>query len=252
MDQAPVYYKSKSEWERLWFNHGKHLGRKGAPPSNSRKNKHRVECASWSKVWFPYGIKFFAHQVPFPPDITANIWERAMGLLFTQTGLDVNCSLRTYPPKNNLRPIFDLATTPQQDEISYARFMNALATIQARHLGAIFILTGVHIRRYDWSAVPRGEDDKFNHGIANMQAGVGLANIGLEEDVAVSNICHETLHLLGFYGHHHDYSVRGFGDNESCVMDPNNDHHLLCERDLLAVRSFWRGVEQRLGQRFFR
>ena len=54
---------------------------------------------------------------------------------------------------------------------------------------------------------------------------------------------HEGIHLLGLNVHHEDTKVKGYRNEESCVMEYNAPVINICEKCSDALNSFWKGIK---------
>jgi len=63
---------------------------------------------------------------------------------------------------------------------------------------------------------------------------------------------HETYHLLGYPYEHETERVQGYLHGLECNMQEGSQKLETCEKCFDALQSFWKGIEERTGSKFFK
>ena len=65
---------------------------------------------------------------------------------------------------------------------------------------------------------------------------------------------HETGHLLGYAEHHSGFgtNVKGYSSVSDCNMDWQASTRVTCDKCKAAITAFWRGIEYRTRERYFK
>ncbi|MCX5750531.1 MAG: hypothetical protein NT099_02480 [Candidatus Saganbacteria bacterium] len=241
-------FASKQEWEYAWHVYGKALGKRNTPAPAKQCDRVEGDFPSWEKGWIQQGITVMAHLANGmdPPEASYLAWLATSKSVFSQ--LPIAVSVDFSPTPRALRAILASATDPAASEICYAKFMAGLSGIQRRYPRALMVMTDSSVQPHNWDRYPRKPEELLN-GIAYPFAGVALAKTDFLSPKDGATPTHEMFHLLGFAGHHGNYAVPGYPEEE-CVMQryPKTTH--LCRRDGDALRAFWGGVEETTGRRF--
>lgn len=63
---------------------------------------------------------------------------------------------------------------------------------------------------------------------------------------------HEAGHLFGFQEHHNIIDVKGYNSAQDCNMNWQASTRFTCNKCADALTYFWKGIEHRTGEQFFR
>jgi hypothetical protein len=239
-------FPSRPAWENAWYAYGKALGRRNSPAI--QRDTVEMDAPGFPREWHSEGITFVTHQAREvdPPPTGYKAWGGTTREVFSQLPLALSVDFGL--PTRELGEVLRSATDPEAVEICCARVMIGLSRIVEPRSRALVVMTDSMVQPHDWTRYPRRKEELLL-GLTFPWSGVVVAKIDFHSPRNVTIPAHEVFHLLGFTGHHGNYAVPGYPEEE-CVMQrhPRTTH--LCRRDWDALRAFWGGVEETTGRRF--